>query len=419
VAAPEAMTEVADIIAKLDISIPATGRINVYYLENADAEEVSKVLGSLSSGPVQPAAPARAPGQPAAAAAQQTVKGVIAAELEGGVKVTADKATNSLIIVASANDFQTLVDVIRKLDIRRRQVFVEAVFMELNLDKGLDLGTEWRGAIEVNGGSGALLGGTNFNAALNDLLTAIATGNPLLLPGQGLIAGGIGGSVTLPDGTKVPAIAAVLRAAASKNNLNILSTPHLLTQNNKEAEIIVGENVPFITSTSRDSTNLANVINTIERKDVGITLRITPHIHESEYVSLDIYQEASALKTGSLLESTTIGPTTTKRSTKTTVLVKSGDTVIIGGMMQTQASKQETKVPLLGDIPILGYLFKFTSETKTKTNLLILLTPYVIQEPGELTQTLADRQRKMLNAFDTNLDEVKRAFPEYQGGRQP
>ena len=135
-------------------------------------------------------------------------------------------------------------------------------------------------------------------------MAGLAAGNPLIFPGTGLVAGGIGGSVTLPDGTKIPAIAAVLRASQANNNLNILSSPHLLTQNNKEAEIIVGENIPFITSTSRDSTNLANVINTVERKDVGITLRITPHIHESEFVSMDIYQESSALKDATLLQST-------------------------------------------------------------------------------------------------------------------
>jgi general secretion pathway protein D len=265
------------------------------------------------------------------------------------------------------------------------------------------------------------LGGTNFDfqGNLNNLITSLATGNPLIFPGTGLIGAGFGGSVTLPDGTEIPAIAAVLRAASTRTNLNILSSPHLLTQNNKEAEIIVGENVPFITSTSRDSTNLANVINTVERKDVGITLRITPHIHESEYVSMDIYQESSALKDTSLLQESTVGPTTTKRSAKTTVLVKNGDTVIIGGMMQETTLKNESKIPLLGDIPLLGYLFKFSSKQKRKTNLVILLTPHIIHEPGMVSKSLGDRQRKILNSFDTDRDEVKRAFPETRGEKQP
>jgi len=413
------LADVADLIAKVDIPSPTSGgKINVYYLENADAEEVAKVLASLSE---------RRPGQPAAApvpgrAAQPTVSSVLSAELEGGVKVTPDKATNSLVIVASPNDFQTLVGVIQKLDIRRRQVFVEAAILEIDLDKALDIGVEWRGAAEVGGGNdGAILGGTNFDfqGNLNNLITSLATGNPLIFPGTGLIGAGFGGSVTLPDGTEVPAIAAVLRAAATRTNLNILSSPHLLTQNNKEAEIIVGENVPFITSTSRDSTNLANVINTVERKDVGITLRITPHIHESEFVSMDIYQESSALKDTSLLQESTVGPTTTKRSAKTTVLVKNGDTVIIGGMMQETMLKRESKVPLLGDIPLLGYLFKFSSKQKRKTNLVILLTPHIIHEPGMVSKALEDRQRNILNTFDPKRDEVKRAFPGSKGEQLP
>ncbi len=426
-AGQEMQDDVAELLKKIDIPASAgSGRINVYYLENADAEEVSKVLSSLSEKRTGTpgAAPPAAAGARAATPATATGSAVVSAELEGGVKVTADKATNALVIVASSNDYETLVGVIKKLDIRRRQVFVEAVIMEIDLDKTLDLGVEWRGAVQAGGGNGgAFIGGSNFGitGGLNDLLAGLASGNPLTFAGSGLVAGGLGGSVTLPDGTKIPAVAAVLRASQGNNNLNILSSPHLLTQNNKEAEIIVAENIPFITSTSRDSTNLANVINSVERKDVGITLRITPHIHESEFVSMDIYQEASALKTDalSLSQSSSVGPTWTKRSAKTTVLVKSGDTVILGGIIQDNYTKTVTKIPLLGDIPLLGYLFKFTSEQKSKTNLLILLTPHVIQEPGVVPKALEERQRKMLNAFDPNRDEVKRAFPESKGEKKP
>ncbi|MBW6503377.1 type II secretion system secretin GspD [bacterium] len=420
-ASQEIHDEVADLVKKIDVPTSAgSGRINVYYLENADAEEVSKVLASLSEKRAgAPPAVAR-PGTPP----PPTVKDVLSAELEGGVKVTPDKATNALIIVASANDYETLVGVIKKLDIRRRQVFVEAAIMEIDVDKALDVGVEWRGAAEAGGGQdGAVIGGANFGiqGGMNDLLAGLAAGAPFIFPGSGLVAGGIGGSVILPDGTKIPAIAAVLRASQANNNLNILSSPHLLTQNNKEAEIVVAENIPFITSQSRDTTNLANVINSVERKDVGITLRITPHIHESEYVSLDIYQEASALKQDALTlaQSSTVGPTWTKRSTKTTVLVKSGDTVIIGGIIQDSVTKNVSKIPLLGDIPLLGYLFRFTSDQKKKTNLLIMLTPHIIQEPGELSKPLEDRQRQMLDPFAATRDEVKRALRELRRENQP
>ncbi len=342
------------------------------------------------------------------------------AELEGGVKVTADKDTNSLVIVASPHDYETLVGVIKKLDIRRRQVFVEAAILEVDLDKTRELGVEWRGATEVSSGSGVLIGGTNygFTGGINDMLTAIAAGsNPMIFSGSGLLAGGMGGTVTLPDGTEVPAITAILKASKTRNDIRILSSPHLLTQNNKEAEIIVGENVPFITSTSRDSTNLSNVINTVERKDVGITLKITPHIHESEFVSLDIFQESSALK--DTTEATTVGPTTTKRSAKTTVLVKTGDTVLIGGIRQETKSNSESKVPLLGDIPLIGYLFRYQSKSNIRTNLVILLTPHIIQEPGKFSEKHAERQRKILDRFDQNVDEVRQALPPGTEGMKP
>jgi general secretion pathway protein D len=407
VAGQELMGDIGDLIEKLDIPTPVgTGKINVYYLENADAEEVSKVLASLTE---------KRPGAPQAAG-QPTIKGVIAAELEGGVKITADKATNSLIIIASLNDYQTIVDVIKKLDIRRRQVYVEALVMEINLDNARDLGIEFRAAAELKN-DGAIIGGTNFGfqGNLNELLLGLATGNPLLFSGTGLLTAGIAGTVTLPDGTEIPAITAVLRAAQTNENLNILSTPHLLTLDNKEAEIIVAENIPFITSQSRDTTNLANVINTVERKDVGIILRFTPRINESDFVSLDIYQESSAVQATSLLTISEVGPITTKRSAKTSVLVKSGDTVILGGMMQDTVTTNESKVPILGDIPLLGYLFRFSSAKHEKTNLLIFLTPHIIKTPEEMFEVTTENQQKMDRFIEQNKDAVKKLFP---GGKK-
>ncbi len=419
-AGKEMQDDVAELLKKIDVPASAGGgKINVYYLENADAEEVSKVLSSLSdrragATPVpSPASGARPAPAPAAGGA------VISAELEGGVKVTPDKATNSLIVVASSNDYETLVGVIKKLDIRRRQVYVEAVIMEITLDKARDLGAEFRGAAKV-GTNGAVIGGSNFDfkGNVNDLFSALATGNPLVFGGTGLIAGGIAGSVTLPDGTKVPAVTAVLRAAQTRDNINILSSPHLLTLDNKEAEIVVGENVPFITSQSRDSTNLANVINTVERKDVGITLRLTPHIHESDFVSLDIFQESSAVKGDSLLNASSVGPTTTKRSAKTSVLVKNGDTVVLGGMMQETFTDTSSQIPFLGDIPLLGNLFRFKSVSRKKTNLLIMLTPRIIRDPGEMLERSADQKKKITGEFERQIREVEKTFPDRKPGEK-
>jgi len=399
-------SDIGDLLSKLDIPAPEnTGKINVYYLENADAEEVAKVLANLSEK-----RPGASPG-----AAPGTIKGVITAELEGGVRITPDKATNSLIVIASINDYQTLVDVIKKLDIRRRQVYVEALIMEITLNKGRDVGVEFRGTAETRN-QGAVLGGTNFDfrGNINDLFTALATGNPLLFSGTGLIAGGIAGKVTLPDGTQVPAITAILRAAQTRDNINILSSPHLLTLDNKEAEIIVGQNVPFITSQAQNTTNLANIINTVERKDIGITLRMTPHIHESEYVSLDIYQESSAVLGTSILNVNQVGPTTTKRSAKTSVLVRNEDTVVLGGMMQDTTSVSESQVPLLGDIPLLGNLFKFKSVSRQKTNLLIFLTPHIIKETQDMARVTTDQQKKMDAFIEQNKGEVEKVLPGKQ-----
>ncbi|HEY3490896.1 MAG TPA: type II secretion system secretin GspD [Candidatus Deferrimicrobiaceae bacterium] len=414
-AGKDQMPEIEDLVAKLDIPSPEnTGKINVYYLENADAEEMAKVLSNLADkkAGAAPVATAQAPA---------TIKSVITAELEGGVKITADKSTNSLIIIASVNDYQTLVEVIKKLDIRRRQVYVEGLIMEISLDKARDLGIEYRAAIQTGGNNGAVISGTNFDFAgnVNSLFTALAGGNPLMFSGSGLIAGGIAGNVTLPDGSKIPAITAILRAAQTNTNVNILSSPHLLTLDNKEAEIIVGENVPFITSNltnTANSSNLStNVANTIERKDVGITLRLTPHIHESDFVNLDIYQESSAVKGDSVLNVNQVGPTTTKRSAKTSVIVRSGDTVVLGGMMQETISTVKKQVPLLGDIPLLGYLFKYNSVSRSKTNMLIFLTPKIIKNPADMASIAADKQKAMDKFIDQNKDEVERIIPDKKG----
>ncbi len=408
-AGKEQMADIEDLISRLDIIAPAnTGKINVYYLENADAEEMAKVLATLAEKRGAATAPAAA-GQPAA-----TAKGVIAAELEGGVKITADKATNALIIIASVNDYQTLVEVVKKLDIRRRQVYVEGLIMEISLDKARDLGIEYRTGLSAGGNTSGTTG-TNFDfkGNINDMFTSIASGgNPLLFSGSGLIAGITAGSVTLSDGTKVPAITALLRAAQTHTNVNILSTPHLLTLDNKEAEIIVGENVPFITSNLTNTTNTSSVTNTIERKDVGITLRLTPHIHESDFVNLDIFQESSAVKGDSLLNSEKVGPTTTKRSAKTSVIVRSGDTVVLGGMMQETITTIKKQVPLLGDIPILGYLFKYSSVSRQKTNMLIFLTPKIIKNPEDMAGIAVDKQKAMDKFIDQNKGEVERILPD-------
>ncbi len=367
------------LIAILDVPSPeAQGRINVYFLENADATELSKVLEGILKG-VQPV--------------RQVTTGVPGApvtpfEAVGGITITPDKATNSLVIVASLADYQNLLQVIKQLDKRRKQVYVEAMIVEASIDKLRELGTKWRVTAEKDGEPVVIGGfGTMDAASLQNVIYGLT----------GLTAGGMGNFLDVPLTTvdsageittetlTIPGFAVLFSLNEFKGAVNVLSTPQILTSDNKEAEIVVGENVPFITQRQGDLSTTTTVLTSVERKDVGITLRITPQITEGDYIKLDIYQEISAVKQESTEILTTIGPTTTKRSTKTSVVVKDNQTVVIGGLMEEKEGESLTKVPLLGDIPILGWLFKSKSMEKKKTNLLVFLTPHVIKGAEQLS----------------------------------
>lgn len=364
----------------------AQGRINVYFLENADATEISKVLEGMIKGMQSP--------RPATPGVQQPQASPF--ESAGGITITPDKATNSLVIVASPADYQNLSQILRQLDKRRRQVFVEAMIVEATIDKLVDIGAKWR-AIAKHKGDPVVIGGVGQidSAALQSVVTGLA----------GMTMGGMGNFMNIPltsiingeakeSNLNVPGFAALFSLSEFKDSINVLSTPQILTSDNKEAEIVVGENVPFIGKRERDLTTSSTILSSIERKDVGITLRLTPQITEGNYVKLDIFQEISSLKEDSENILTSIGPSTTKRSTKTSVVVKDNSTVVIGGLMQERDDVNVTKVPVLGDIPVLGYLFKQKSVGKKKTNLLVFLTPHIIREEAVLTGITAARQRE-------------------------
>jgi len=381
------------LISIIDTPSPETmGRINVYFLENADATELAKVLEVMLKGQqTTKQSPAAAPGTQ-----------VAPFEAAGGISITPDKATNSLLIVASPADYQNLSQIIKQLDKRRKQVFVEAMIIEASIDKLKDIGTQWRAAVTHNGEPVAIGGvGTMDASTLQSIITGLA----------GMSMGGMGNFFNVPVTTvdptsgepttstlKVPGFAALFSLSEFKDIVNVLSTPQLLTSDNKEAEIIVGENVPFISQTQTStSTGVAipGILNSIVRQDVGIKLTITPQITEGDYVKLDIYQEISSVKQDSTAILITLGPTTTKRSTKTSVVVKDDQTVVIGGLIQERDEETTTKVPLLGDIPVIGYLFKQTSVDKKKTNLLVFLTPHIIKEAESLARITGEKQREM------------------------
>jgi general secretion pathway protein D len=361
------------------VDVPAEeeqSTINVYFLENADAEEIAKILQNLTS--TKAGGAKKPPG----------AKGASPFQAVSGLSITPDKATNSLVVIASPSDYKSLVQVIAQLDKRRRQVYVEALIVEAFLDKLRDVGTKWRVAGQEDNEPVVIGGVGNIDTStMQTILTGLS----------GLTVGGMGNYMTdvpiiQPDGTtehlNIPGYAALFSLSEFKGAVNVLSSPQILTSDNTEAEIVVGRNVPFITR--KDIATGGTVSNAIERKDVGITLKITPQITEGDYVRLDIYQEISSVKEEAEAQAveilTSVGPTTIVRSTKTTVVVQDDQTVVISGLMQEEDRESVTRIPLLHRIPLLGWLFKYKTHKKEKTNLLVFITPHVIKDAEGLAE---------------------------------
>jgi general secretion pathway protein D len=317
-------------------------------------------------------------------------------EFEGLVRISGDPSTNALIINASAQDYETLKQVIVQLDVRRRQVYVEAIIMEVRLDTMRALGIELQGAAGTN--NGVVFGRVD----LQDL-SAIAPLQPATSPFNltGLIAAAASNqTIRLPNGTVIPAQIILLHASETNNDVNILSAPDILTTDNQEAEIVVGENVPFIASTSTSETNLGNTFNTVDRRDVGITLRITPQISEGGMVRMQVFEEVSALVMEALINSNQLGPVTTIRSATTSVVVHDKQTVVIGGLISDETDNTESSVPFLADIPVLGNFFRNTTGERKKINLLIFLTPHIIRSPAEHRDKSLEERDKLRSVME-------------------
>ena len=374
------LKKMESLIRALDVAATeGKGKINVFALKHANAEDIAKVMSALVS---------RLPAAPQGGAAPAGPASI----LEGAVTITSDKATNSLIIVASPVDYETVKEVLLKLDIRRRQVYVEAAIIEMSLQKQRDLGFEFMYAPrEIQSGAGGApitpLGGTNFGN-----IGSVVAGGPAALAGMnGLSVAAIKGTFRY-NNTDYLNIGALLRALQIDGNVNVLSTPNILTTDNQKAEIMVGQNVPFtVGQTQNATTGVSSVFQQIERKDVGIKLSITPQISSDDNVRLDINQEISDVVAASVQNSA--GLITNKRSATTTVVVKDRETMVIGGLIRDNVTSTESKVPLLGDIPVLGWLFKYKSSRVEKTNLMIFITPYIIkneQDAEDITRRKSD-----------------------------
>ncbi len=389
-----ALDTITKLIKDLDVDVDPASRaqIHVVYLEHAKAEDIAQVLSNLSqntsgnsrtnSRNSRTSRTSRNTTNNNAKADADADSSVVAA-FDSGIRITHDENTNSLVIIATPDQIQYVKQVIEKLDIRRKQVFVEAVVLELASDETFDFGMGAHLGKPNDDGSLSIfssqLNGSSFGLSA-DLLTGMAMGvfgEPVSVS----VSDGLGGTSSLA----VPAFGIALNALQSNSSVNILSTPNILTLDNEEAAIIVGRNIPFPVSTGRDNNN--NPIVSYQREDVAITLKVTPQINESNYVTLTVFQEVQEVEEDSQgLDVSTAGFITSKRSADTTVLVKDNQTVVIGGLIGTTDTSVATKVPILGDIPIIGKMFRGNRTSSRKSNMLIFLTPHVIDDESDLEE---------------------------------
>jgi len=392
IGAPQIINEVANVIEKLDVApISDSGRLQVRYLKYANAEDVAKVLNALVGG------------QKSAAAKPGQTKLLFT----GDVKVVADKATNALLITADPSDIKSVGRIIDKLDIRRRQVLIEALIVEVSGNDARRFGVEWMAA------GGNAVGVQNFKN-LKTISKGIAANANAATPvsTSAALAAVAPTGLTLGVVNKALSIGALVHAMESDNNANVLSTPNLLTMDNEEAEIVVGKNVPFITG-SNASTGLANPnpFRTIERKDVGLTLRVTPQISHGNSVRLKIYQEISSV------DGQTAGGgglTTSKRSIKTVVLANDGQMIVLGGLMRDDSSATVQRVPCIGAVPLLGEPFKFTENTKTKTNLMVFLKPHIIKNGNQIEEITDQKYNDIKNLYEQPVKGGTIIFPQHK-----
>lgn len=401
---PDRIARVRDLVKTLDVKTSSPGNIHVVYLKNAEATKVAQTLRAVMSG--EAVAPAPTPSASPAAATPAA----------GGM-IQADQASNALIIIAPDAVYNNLRSVVEMLDVRRAQVFVEALIAEVSADKVAKFGIQWQA---LSGAAGAtntakVFGGTNLvpRGSGNILDVAASPGNLA----EGLNVGVVKGQLTIPGVGTVLNLGALANALETDANANILSTPNLLTLDNEEAKIVIGQNVPFITGqyAQTGAATTASPFQTIDRKDVGLTLRIKPQISEGGTVKLQIYQEVSSVDPTSLTNPA--GIITNKRSLDSSVLVDEGQIIVLGGLIQDQVSTTESKVPLLGSIPILGALFRYETRQHTKTNLMIFIRPHVLRTrtaSNSLTQDRYDYLRSEEAASQPSWHLVLPSMPTPQ-----
>jgi general secretion pathway protein D len=380
-ASPKDMASMEMLIERLDRrETKQRASIHIYPLENAVAEDLAKVLSEIPGKGVDEKDKGKSP--------------LISKE----VQISADKATNSLVIIAEQEEYELMEEIIRRLDIPRIMVYVEALIIEVSADKALQLGVEWRVGDEFDGGfgvgssGGVWMGQTPGAGELDNL----GRGN---VPG-GFAAGVIGRAITLGD-VVFPSIGAFVRAVRSDSNFNVISTPQILTLDNQEAVIEVAKNIPFVTRIDQGTEITSRAIQNFEYRDVGVILKVTPQINHNRFVRLNVEQTVSRVLETTALGGTVLAPTTTKRSTKSTITVKDGETAVMGGLIDKIQTRTTASTPCLGGLPGVGWLFKQTSDRDDKTNLLVFLTPHIIENVEE-GRILHERKREHM---DEQLNE--------------
>jgi general secretion pathway protein D len=368
------------LINMLDRETPrGKGKIHVYYLENAKAEDLGKVLQELPTKKGTAPGPAKTP------------------FISESVKITADKATNSLIIIADKEDYQVMENIIKKLDVPRSMVYIESLIMEVSVNKEFSLGVQWQAGGQTRLGDKDAAFGGGFNPQ-----TPIATAGSTTLPNPSGFSLGVFSEAVTIGGITFPNLYAIVNAFKKDQDVHILSTPQILTTDNEEASITVGKSVPFQTRAAATTTNVVDQYSYYEYKDVGITLKITPQISHDRMVRLNISQESTKLDTASTVSSDR--PTTLKRTIDTTVIVKDGNTVVIGGLIDDSFSDTEFKTPCLGDIPLLGHLFRTSSTGDDKTNLFVFITPHVVKNPDEAQAILNSKKGQVEQITGGKID---------------
>ncbi len=388
----------------LGLDTPGAGNGNIYtvFLRNAEATRIADTLRGLLSG-TESAHTTTVSSTPAGNTTSQTTASSATGGGGGGggggvtsSVIQAYPPTNSIIIAAPENVYRSLRTVIDALDQRRAQVYVEALIVEVTAGKAAEFGVQWNAARNIGNGQTAF-GGTNFSTTTNSNILNAAVNPANIAPGLNL--GIIRGSLTIPGtNIEIANLQLLARALEGDSDANVLSTPNVLTLDNEEAKIVVGQNVPFITGTYTPTAGSAtNPFQTIERKDIGLTLRVTPQVSEAGAVKLKIFQEVSTVtQDKALVQSADI--ITNKRSLESTVLVDDGQIVVLGGLIQDDRESTTDKVPVLGNIPFLGALFKYESRTHKRTNLMVFLRPVVLKDEkaaATITQDRYDYIRKL------------------------